>query len=296
MKRVYCPCRLISSTANGKSGDRTDGKKAPLGVYVYHVESKFQQMLDIKMACTTDAEGNAVCDDAGESEPPAKKPKTGGGDWDAEAQGDAGQGASTDPQPPTRQQCNDRCFHFDDCDYANGCICLTNVDVPIHSSFGTFSCNYEPYLAAEIAATKALGTTVCRGRCLLTSTENTNSSTNSSSGNTTWSNGNTTSSGSGTTWNSTSLEILAQPDQPYPKNTFACPCNCTYVSPACCLSSRGLVWEDPSEKLAMTVQAPNGSVCCDETSGLWRNSSSVRASTTEDPACPLAVVQGVINT
>ena len=35
-------------------------------------------MLDIKMACTTDAQGNAACEDADELKPPAKKPKTGG--------------------------------------------------------------------------------------------------------------------------------------------------------------------------------------------------------------------------
>ncbi|CAD6584614.1 MAG: hypothetical protein ASARMPREDX12_001710 [Alectoria sarmentosa] len=285
-----------------EAGDRSYGKKAPLGVYVYHIGSMFQQMLDIKTACTTDAQGNAVCEDADELEPPAKKPKTGGGGWDAEATGDEGQGASTDPQPPARQQCNERCFEVDDCDYANGCICLTNVDVPIHSSFGTFSCAYEPDLAAEIAATKVLGSTVCRGRCLLTSTTHTNSSAAWGSGNTTNDSGNTLNNSSGpwsnnsATWNSTSLEILAQPDQTYPQNTFACPCNCTYISPACCLSTKGIVWEDPTEKLAMTVQAPNGSVCCDETTGKWRKSRTVRESAAGDPACPVAVVQGVIDT
>lgn len=294
MKLVRDPYILTTSTADGNLGDRGINEKAPLGVYVYHKESSFQRMLEIQMACTVDAEGNAICDNAeNESEPPTKKPKTGGSDWDAEGQGDLGQGASTDPQPPARQQCNERCFSLDDCDYANGCICLTNVDVPIHSSFGTFSCAYEPDLAAEISATKALGTTVCRGRCVLTSTTKTNTSADSSGGNISlsdsWSN-------SSTTWNSTSLEIFAQPNQPYPQNTFACPCNCTYVSPACCLSGNGIVWEDQSEKLPMTVQAPNGSTCCDETTGKWRNSIIARNSAVGDPACPVATVQSVILT
>lgn len=271
----------IYSTANGDSGDRNEGEKAPLGVYVYHIESKFQRLLETQMACTTDAEGNAVCENANdESEPPTKKPKIGGSDWSGKGQGDAGQGGSTDPQPPARQQCNKRCFHLDDCDYANRCICLTNVDVPIHSSFGTFSCSYQPDLAAETAATKALGSTVCHGRCLLTSDANTNSSGASSKSNTTWNNSNSTWSTNSANWNNTALalEILAKPDQPYPQHTFACPCNCTYVSPACCLLGSGLVWEDVAEKLPMTVQAPNGSVCCDETTGKWRNSSTRRVS------------------
>lgn len=304
MKRVHSLDTVFFSITNGNSGDRSWDEKAPLGVYVFHIKSRFQTMLTIKTTCDVDAEGNAVCENPkDEPGPPNKKPKTGGDDWDAEGQGDAGQGGSADPQPPARQQCNDRCFNFDDCDYANGCICLTNVDVPIHSSFGTFSCTYEPDLAAQIAATKILGAATCRGRCLLTSTANTNSSDGLSSVNSTWNQSNNTWtnvsapwSNTNVTWSNTSLEVLAQPDQPYPQNTFACPCNCTYVSPACCLSSHGIVWEDLSEKLSMTVQAPNGSVCCDETSGKWRDSRTVRGAGVEDPACPVATVQGVIDT
>ena len=60
-------------------------------------------MLEIKMACTTDAEGNAACENAEDgSEPSTQMPKTGGGGWDAEGQGDIGQSAITDPQPPTK--------------------------------------------------------------------------------------------------------------------------------------------------------------------------------------------------
>ncbi|KAF6222278.1 hypothetical protein HO133_001364 [Letharia lupina] len=72
--------------------------------------------------------------------------------------------------------------------------------------------------------------------------------------------------------------------------------NCNYVPPACCLSGNGIVFEDPSEKLAMTVQLPNTSVCCHETTEKWRNSSTARDSAVEDPACPVAIVQGVTNT
>lgn len=72
--------------------------------------------------------------------------------------------------------------------------------------------------------------------------------------------------------------------------------NCTHVSPACCLSSNGIVFEDPSENLAMTVQLPNASVCCDEATGKWRSSSTVTDFAVGDPAWPVAIVQGVTNT
>ena len=92
-----------------------------------------EECSEYKWHCATEAEGNAVCENAGdESEPPTKNPITGGGDWDAEGRGDAGRGASADPQPPARQQCNERCTEPDDYDYANGCICL---HAKLHSRF-----------------------------------------------------------------------------------------------------------------------------------------------------------------
>lgn len=72
--------------------------------------------------------------------------------------------------------------------------------------------------------------------------------------------------------------------------------NCTYVSPACCLSGNGIVFEDPSENLAMTVQLPNASVCCDEATGKSRSSSTGTDFAVGDPACPVAIVQVVTNT
>lgn len=60
-------------------------------------------MLEIKMACTTNAEGNAACENAEDgSEPPTQMPKSGGSEWVAEGHGDVGQSAITDPQPPTK--------------------------------------------------------------------------------------------------------------------------------------------------------------------------------------------------
>ena len=46
-----------------------------------------------------------------------------------------------------------------------------------------------------------------------------------------------------------------------------CPCNCTYVSAACCLSP--IVYEDPSLQIPMDPLPANSSVCCDPNSGLF---------------------------
>ena len=61
------------------------------------------------------------------------------------------------------------------------------------------------------------------------------------------------------------------PDQSAPLN---CPCNCTYVSAACCLSGSGIVYEDPSMQIHMDPLPANATVCCNERTGhwLWRSS------------------------
>ena len=46
-----------------------------------------------------------------------------------------------------------------------------------------------------------------------------------------------------------------------------CPCNCTYVSAACCLSK--LVWEDPSLQVHVNPPPANANLACDEASGRW---------------------------
>ena len=66
------------------------------------------------------------------------------------------------------------------------------------------------------------------------------------------------------------------------------PCNCTYVSAACVLSTTGIVYEDASAKIDTVVGAPNGTVCCDGTTGLWRNSTVVRDTPAANPICPAA--------
>lgn len=50
---------------------------------------------------------------------------------------------------------------------------------------------------------------------------------------------------------------------------LACPCNCTYVSKACCSSDSGTVYEAPNLKLG-ALHAPNSSMVCDATSGQFQ--------------------------
>ena len=47
---------------------------------------------------------------------------------------------------------------------------------------------------------------------------------------------------------------------------LACPCNCTYVSKACCNSISGMVYEAPELRLG-SVQAPSANLTCNATTG-----------------------------
>lgn len=51
---------------------------------------------------------------------------------------------------------------------------------------------------------------------------------------------------------------------------FACPCNCTYVSKACCFAEGGVVYEAPSLKLG-ALKLPDAKVICDTTTGEFRS-------------------------
>lgn len=46
-----------------------------------------------------------------------------------------------------------------------------------------------------------------------------------------------------------------------------CPCNCTYVSPSCCLTRD--VWDDPMGQIQMAPLSANASVVCDSGTGRW---------------------------
>ena len=53
---------------------------------------------------------------------------------------------------------------------------------------------------------------------------------------------------------------------------LACPCNCTYVSKACCNSNSGLIYEAPELRLG-SVQAPSANLTCNATTGDFQASN-----------------------
>ena len=61
------------------------------------------------------------------------------------------------------------------------------------------------------------------------------------------------------------LPPLESPLQASP--ILTCPCNCTYVSAACCLSRT--VWEERSNQIQMQPLLANASVRCNTGSGKW---------------------------
>ena len=54
-----------------------------------------------------------------------------------------------------------------------------------------------------------------------------------------------------------------------PESTLACPCNCTYVSNACCLSASGVVFEAPGLKMGV-LQPPDNSTFCNPATGKFQ--------------------------
>ncbi|KAI4287736.1 MAG: hypothetical protein L6R35_003006 [Caloplaca aegaea] len=227
-----------------------------MGVYVYGPLSQYAQFLAIKYHCKTDSEGSAQCDS---DAPDPKKQKTGPGDVSS------GAGTSSTAQSAPVAE-GGTCYKPSDCNAANDYICATDKDIPIEStSWGTFTCRYFPNAGSIIAA---VATTIrvgsCRGRCLL---------------------------GAGGT-----IEIPANDAVPVaaPAKTLSntieaslsCPCNCTYVSRACCLSGDGIVAEDAIQEIVTTQLPANGTLCCDATTGNWATSgTSIDEATKEDAMC-----------
>lgn len=239
------------------------GTPQSIGIFVSGVQSKNKQLLDMKFGCVVDADGNYSCDDEGA--PAAKKQKT-------SPPSAPGSGVA----PPARNRLSSgaqsgSCVSHKDCDYKNGYTCAATKtaadDFPVDSTWGTFTCKLVSKIAsgavAAAAAYVALGTT-CRGRCFLDA--------------------------NGT------LDVLAntttspapsgpEPDPAMPPMMVG-PCNCTYVSAACVLSTTGIVYEDPSARINTVIGAPSGAVCCDGATGLWRNGSVVRGGVVAGALCP----------
>ena len=238
------------------TGDVSAGETQSIGVFVTGPNTKTKQMLDMKFACIADADGNYSCED--ESAPAAKKQKT-----SAQA-------------PPARLGTGAQsgsCTHYRDCDYTNGYTCAATKtaidDFPVDSSWGTFTCtlasNVASGVVAAAAAYVALGST-CRGRCMLDSNGTLDIVT-------------------------TNTNTGPEPDSVMPPMLVG-PCNCTYVSAACAFSTTGIVYEDPSAKINTAVGAPNGTVCCDATTGGWTTSAVQRDTPSADPMCPTQPVAG----
>lgn len=250
-----------------------------IGIFVSGVGSKNKQMLDMKFGCIIDADRNYSCDDSSsDSAPASKKQKT-------SPPSSPGNGAAVAPPTVNRLSSGAQsgsCVSYKDCDYRNGYTCAATKtaadDFPVDSTWGTYTCKLisnsasNAVAAAAAAAYVALGST-CRGRCFLDVNgtldilaNNTNTTT-------------TTTTGPSTTG--------PEPDSLMPPMLVG-PCNCTYVSAACVLSTTGIVYEDASAKIDTVVGAPNGTVCCDGTTGLWRNSTVVRDTPAANPLCASA--------
>jgi len=71
-----------------------------------------------------------------------------------------------------------------------------------------------------------------------------------------------------TTTNTTVADLLAEVNSAAAAEaagSIPCPCNCTYISYACCGSANGFVYEVASNKLGMLM--PPASSCCNSTTG-----------------------------
>ena len=200
-----------------------------LMVIVYAAGSEFERLMQQHMVCTTDSAGNAQCQSF--ASPGGQVAST----IDETPQ------PNTGPNPGTSgtKQCEGSCADPSECDMNDNCICASNKGIPLSSTWGTFSCMLVPNAAAAMAAVVQNSNT-CRGRCVLDD--------------------------DGT------LEIAVTADTPILNPVapqLTCPCNCTYVSHACCLTQSRIVWEDPAEKVNTSIQPPNGTVCCDTDTGRW---------------------------
>jgi len=165
-------------------------------------------------------------------------------------------------RPPTAEnpRSGDPCVANSDCGFPSESICALNDGIALDGSGpSNFSC------VSVRDATTALGTDIaeihrCVGRCL-------------SAGD--GANGTLATPPSSTTATSALLPL-----------DVVCPCNCTYVSHDCCLSKTRFVSAELSQKLNISVQAPNSTVCCNATTGQWATAPVQRDNLTLNTLCP----------
>lgn len=283
INRRLCLDRWVSAleSCKGKTdwpiGARWAGDPWPLVVHVYHPESDFKKLLDFKYACDAEGEGNTVCHSTDEDEPPRKKPKYGDGSTYGAGVGDPGQGSSRSGQAPTApgtsapgtsapdspsvQQCGGRCRHWDDC-RGSHCRCGRTRVNPVDRSNSFLTCQHLPKPEQAINDIKPLATLCTHGRCLLMNTTNDN-----------------------TTNDEATLKILTRPNATIADGVMECTCNCTYISPACCFATDGIVREPLSASSSAVLPTLDNNTCCDSTTGKWRNGTVVRDSSDENALC-----------
>ena len=201
-----------------------------MGVYVYGPFSEYAKFVATKYRCeavaTGEATGSAICEPEA---PDTKRQRIGSGDVST------GIGTSSEAAPQSATAGN-ICLKASDCDTANDYICATDKDIVADPSWGHFTCQYFPSagsIIAAVATSVKIGS--CRGRCLM-GTDGTVEVPASDKA------------------SDYIMPVVPAPNT-LPSSTEAsltCPCNCTYVSRACCMSSDGIVVEDSTEALPAT--------------------------------------------
>ena len=179
--------------------------------------------------------------------------------------------------------------------------------IPLSSTWGQHTCMYVAAAAVSLVSAAVKPSGPCHGRCLLEENGAIEIPANLS---------NTTTSLDGPSAN------LTDPSQPIsssdvvpvdsgtpsdsnnnssafgysPSPILNCPCNCTYVSAACCLSRT--VWEDASQQIQMDPLPANATISCDSGTGKWVNKTSESTPSKIDPVgfIGLGSVQWTANT
>jgi len=211
------------------------GTESPIIVVLYQPGSPYDNYVTAEVAAgrevLADAEGVPFGDPTAVN-PPAPINQAG-------ANNQATGGTSGSNPPGTQQQssgptCGQNCASVNLCTGPDGCKCIADPWQGVGSGFFTGTCKL-PYSAS--------------GRKLGEISINSTSFINSAG----------TSNPVGSPPPAQDLILAGQ----------ACPCNCTYVSKACCLSASGIVYEAPNLRLG-AVRAPNDTAICDPTTGEFR--------------------------
>ena len=279
---------------------------------MYGPKSMQAELMKLKIACITDAKGNAKCKNLDAS---AGKGKTKGNR----------NMALLHPGPVPKHKrlrhsgsCNDP----GDCDIDNDYLCASDKSIPLSSSWGQHTCTYVAGAAVAMVAVAMKPASVCRGRCLLdedgtieipasanvlnmtalfdpslmnvTEPDSRKLTDPSLEGLTDPASTNLTDAlnaplpdnppdvvsvqaplATGTASLPLNNSLILPSKISTPNITFQdlsspklnCPCNCTYVSTACCLSR--IVWEDASQQIPMDPLPTNATMSCDFNSGKW---------------------------